>query len=425
MEYLLIECEKNVMKKILCSVVFMIFSFSTLAFAQEREMLTLQTALDEVLEQAVEHQNIVGAVVLVSHKGQVVYQRAVGYADREARVAMQENNIFRLASMTKPLVSITALSLIDQGKLGLDDPVSQWLPYFQPKLDENAPPPEITVRQLLTHTAGLDYVFFEQANGPYHQLGVSDGLDQVSFDLEENLRRIAHAPLLYLPGTKWHYSLAVDVLGAIIVQANGSSLEEAVQTYVTRPLQMSDTSFVVTDPTRLAVPYADGDPTPVRMSDPHIMPVPMGSAVIYSPSRVFDHNAYQSGGAGMVSTAQDYMRFLEAFRTGEQSVLTPQTYSQFTQNATGDMLIDALGEGWSFGFGVAVLKDPELANVPMHEGTWSWSGVYGSVFFVDPQAELSIVILTNTAISGMTGEFPDEIINIIYQSDLFFTDSSE
>lgn len=407
------------MKKILSSIVFIIFVFPILVFAQENDVSTLQIAVDKVLDQAIEQQNIVGAVVLISYNGQLVYHRAVGYADREAAIPMQENSIFRLASMTKPLVSITALSLIDQGKLGLDDPVSQWLPYFQPRLDENSPPPEITVRQLLTHTAGLDYVFFEQADGPYHQQGVSDGLDQVSFDLEENLRRIANAPLLYLPGSKWHYSLAVDVLGAIIVQANESSLEEAVQTYVTQPLQMNDTSFIVTDPTRLTVPYADGDTAPVKMSDPYIMPVPMGSAVIFSPSRVFDLTAYQAGGAGMVATAQDYMRFLEAFRTGEQNILTQETYSQFTQNATDDMLIDALGEGWGFGLGVAVLTDPEQANVPMHAGTWKWSGVYGSNFFVDPQAELSVVILTNTAISGMVGEFPDAIQNAIYQSDLF------
>lgn len=408
----------------------MIFFFSASVFAQEKEVVTLQTAVDEVLDQAVLHQNIVGAVVMISHKGKLIYNNAAGYADREAGIPMQENHIFRLASMTKPLVSMTALSLVSQGKLGLDDPVSQWLPYFQPKLNENSLPSQITIRQLLTHTAGLDYVFFEQKDGPYHQQGVSDGIDKVSFDLEENLRRISNAPLLYLPGTKWHYSLAIDVLGAIIEQSNKSNLEVAVQTHVLRPLQMNDTSFIVTDSTRLAVPYADSHPAPVRMSDPYFMQLSSdtfssGSTLIYSPSRVFDQNTYQSGGSGLTGTAQDYMRFLEAFRTGKQNVLTQEIYGQFTQNATADMLIDAMGEGWGFGLGVAVLTHPEEANLPMQAGTWGWSGAYGSTFFVDPQAELSVVILTNTAISGMVGKFPDAIRDAIYQSDLFIASAPD
>ena len=405
------------MKKIACSILFMFFCSG--GFAQAKDALSLKTAVDEVLDQAVTKQSIVGAVVMIAHDGNLVYRRAVGYADREAKIPTQENTIFRLASMSKPLVSIAALSLIDQGKLHLDDPVTRWLPDFQPKLNENAAPPAITIRQLLTHTAGLDYGLLEKADGSYHRLGVSDGIDRVPFDLEENLRRLAQAPLLYQPGTKWHYSLAIDVLGAIVAKASQSSLEEAVQTLVARPLRMHDTSFTATDRARLAVPYADNLPAPARMTDPYVLPFPSGSAIIFSPSRVFDPAAYQSGGSGMVGTANDYLQFLEAFRTGQQTVLTPQTHKQFAQNMTGEMLVDMAGEGWGFGLGVAVLKDPKPTGVPMHAGTWGWSGVYGSSFFVDPKARLSVVILTNTALAGMAGEFPDALRKAIYQSEIF------
>lgn len=414
---LAISMEK-MMKKIVCPILFTFFAFCSGGLALAKEPLMLKTAVDDVLDQVVTQQSIVGAVVMIAHDGKLVYQRAVGYADREAKIPMQENSIFRLASMTKPLVSIAALSLIDQGKLHLDDPVTRWLPDFQPKFNANAAPPEITIRQLLTHTAGLDYVFAEKTDGPYHQLGVSDGVDRVYFDLEENLRRLAKAPLLYQPGTQWHYSLAVDVLGAIVAKANQSSLEEAVQTLVARPLRMNDTSFTVTDQARLTVPYADNLPAPVRMTDPYVLPFPSGSAIVFSPSRVFDPKAYQSGGAGMVGTAKDYMKFLEAFRTGQQTVLTPPTLNQFTQNMTGEMLADMAGEGWGFGLGVAVLKDPKPTGAPMHAGTWGWYGAYGSNFFVDPKARLSVVILTNTTLAGMVGEFPDALKKAIYESDI-------
>ena len=405
------------MKKVACSILFMCFYSG--GFAQEKDALSLKTAVDAVLDQAITKQSIVGAVIMIAQDGNLVYQRAVGYADREAKIPTQENSIFRLASMSKPLVSIAALRLIDQGKLHLDDPVTRWLPDFQPKLNASAAPPEITIRQLLTHTAGLDYGLFEKTDGPYHQLGVSDGVDRVSFDLNENLRRLAQAPLLYQPGTKWRYSLAVDVLGAIVAKANQSSLEEAVQTLVARPLRMNDTSFTVTDRARLAVPYADNLPAPVRMTDPYVLPFPSGSAIVFSPSRVFDPTAYQSGGSGMLGTAKDYLQFLEAFRTGQQTVLTPQSHKQFSQNMTGEMLIDMAGEGWGFGLGVAVLKDPKPMGVPMRAGTWGWSGSYGTSFFVDPQARLSVVILTNTTFAGMVGEFPDALRTAIYQSAIF------
>src|SRR5690242_9833095 len=146
---------------------------SGLAAAEER---AVSARLDAVIEQALADKRVVGTVVLVARDGKVIYHRAAGEADREAHTPLREDAVFRLASMSKPLVSAAALALVDQGKLGLEDPVTRWLPDFRPRLADGREA-VITVRQLLTHTAGLSYGFFEPEDGPYHRAGVSDGLD--------------------------------------------------------------------------------------------------------------------------------------------------------------------------------------------------------------------------------------------------------
>ena len=142
------------------------------------------SALDRVINDAVNNHRIVGAEVIAARHGEIVYQRAAGYADRESRRAVQPNEIFRLASMTKAIVSVAALALADQGAIHLDDPVTRWLPTFRPRLADGREA-VITVRHLMTHTAGLGYGFLEPQDGPYHRLGVSDGLDSTGLTLED------------------------------------------------------------------------------------------------------------------------------------------------------------------------------------------------------------------------------------------------
>src|SRR5690606_21761287 len=148
----------------------------------------LQQRLDNVVEQWVPQERIVGAVILVARDGEVVYSRAAGYADRERGIEASRNTIFRLASMSKTIVSAAALALVDTGVLSLNDSVSQWLPHFRPKLTDGRQPP-ITIRQLMTHTSGLSYGFFENGDSHYFRNRVSNGLDQPGLSMEENLRR--------------------------------------------------------------------------------------------------------------------------------------------------------------------------------------------------------------------------------------------
>jgi len=171
--------------------------------------------VDQVIEAAFADQRLVGAVVLVAHRGQWLYRRAAGLADREAGRIMGEDSLFRLASVSKPIVSVAALSLVDEGRLALDEPIADWLPAFRPRLADGREA-RITPRQLLSHSAGLGYRFLEaDADGPYARAGISDGMDLPGFDLAENLRRLASVPLLYEPGRAWGYSLATDGAGMI------------------------------------------------------------------------------------------------------------------------------------------------------------------------------------------------------------------
>ncbi len=378
-------------------------------FANAQSLLF--TSLDDVIAKATEGQQIVGTVVLVAHKGEIVYHRAAGKSDRERSRLMREDDIFRLASVTKPIVSVAVMKSIEQGKLDLQTPVTRWLPEFKPReLDGSTP--TISIHQLLTHTAGLSYGFMEPLNGPYHRAGVSDGLD-MGIPMQENLRRISSVPLTYSPGTGWRYSVAMDVLGAAISAATESSLPELVHKQVTGPLGMADTGFSVVDSARLVTPYQDGGTRPLRMTSYAEVAIGEGS-IRFNPDRVWDTHAYPSGGAGMVGTAGDFMKLLLSLRPDStHRVLKPETVALMMRNHT-EPQVQTLGPGWGFGYGWAILTNPELARTPQGKGTIQWGGAYGHSWFYDPVYDIAVVALTNTAIEGMSGAFPQEVRDAVY-----------
>jgi CubicO group peptidase (beta-lactamase class C family) len=372
---------------------------------------SLVEELDKVTEDAIRDKRIVGTVIIVSKNGQVVYRHAAGYADREKKTPMSEDTTFRLASMSKTITSAAALALVDKGILSLDDSVSKWLPNFRPKLADGSEP-TITIRQLLTHTAGLNYSFEEKPDGPYHLAKVSDGLDQPGLGMAENLKRIASAPLLFPPGTKWNYSVATDVLGAVIEKAAGKPLPKVIKELVTDPLEMSQTGFTIRDHQSLAVPYADGKPEPVRMSKVQLVPVGQGS-FSFAPGRIFNKHSFPSGGGGMVGTADDYMKLLEELRTAKGTILSRSSLAGMTENQIGGM--PATWEpGWGFSFCAAVLTDPSTAKTPHSKGTIQWGGAYGNHWFIDPEKKLSLVELTNTTLEGRSGQFSNSVIKAVY-----------
>lgn len=364
--------------------------------------------LEHALQRAIGGGAVVGAMVMVLRHGEILFQQAAGFADREAGVKVAPDTLFRLASMTKLIVSVAALSLHDEGLLDLEAPVSRWLPWFRPCLADGSCP-AISVRHLLTHTAGLTYGFEQGAHSSYARAGVSDGLDWTPGTLRENLARLARLPLQAAPGHAWQYSLATDVLGAVLEEAAGCALPELVAQRVTRPLGMRDTAFTVADPGRLAAPYMDGGSAPLRMPEPAAVALDTGTLRL-SPGRACDPAAYASGGAGMIGSCADYVRLLEALRTGGEPCLRAATARRLVSNAIGPLPVPSRGPGWRFGLGPLVLSDPAAAGSRQGRGTWGWGGVYGCHYWVDPQAGLTLVALTNTAVAGLWGAFPDSLV---------------
>ncbi|WP_223164675.1 serine hydrolase domain-containing protein [Massilia mucilaginosa] len=371
--------------------------------------------LDAVIERALAERRLVGAVVLVAQGARLIYRNAAGMADREQGRPMAPDTLFRLASVSKPIVSAAALVLVAQGRLDLDAPVAAYLPYFQPTLADGAPA-VITIAQLMTHTAGLGYRFFQEEDGPYARAQVSDGMDDSGLTLRENLVRLASVPLLYPPGTQWRYSLATDVLGAVIEQACAMPLAQAVAALVCEPLAMRDTGFGVADPQRLAQAYANASPAPRLLRGAERLPFIDGSAGFrLAPGRALDAGAYPSGGAGMVGSAPDLLRLLEMLRCGGAPLLPPALVRQMTGNRIGELPM-AYWPGRGFGLGVTVLKDARAAASPESPGTWRMGGTYGHSWFVDPRRALSVVAFTNTALEGMSGAFVDQLCQAVYGS---------
>jgi CubicO group peptidase (beta-lactamase class C family) len=369
-------------------------------------------ALDAVCDQALAAKTIVGGVVMVARDGERAYARPFGLADRETGAPVRLDTIFRFASLTKPLTAALTLAMIERGDLALSDPVTRFLPDFSPKL-ASGETPVITIRHLLTHTAGLVYRFFEPGDGPYTRADISDGMDIPGRAMEDNLARIAAVPLAYPPGAAWAYSVAYDVLGAALAKAGGKAFPELMRDLVTGPLGMADTSFVVTARERLATAYGDGAPEPVRMGAHHLVPFGPGN-ISYAPDRMFDPASFPSGGGGMSGTGPDFLAFLEAMRRGGAPVLSQSSVDALSTSAIGDTPI--LTPGATFSLGWSILTDQALAATPQSLGSWRWGGVYGNNWFVDPTKSLSVVIVTNTAIAGMTGRFPNALTEAIYGS---------
>ncbi|MNH17350.1 Esterase EstB [compost metagenome] len=255
----------------------------------------------------------------------------------------------------------------------------------------------------------------QPADGPYQRLGVKDGMELSSLTLEQNLQLLAQAELLAEPGSAFNYSLAIDVLGAVLEQAAGEPLPQLFSQWVAQPLGLANTGFYTSDADNLATAYHDIATRPEPIHDGMRLQLPEGFGfdIELSPSRAFDPQAYASGGAGMVGDADDVLRLVEALRAGGEGILQPATVTLMRQPHVGAEA-EVQGPGWGFGFGGAVLVDAQLAATPQHSGTLQWGGVYGHSWFYDPQAELSVVALTNTAFEGMCGLYPQQIRDAVY-----------
>jgi CubicO group peptidase (beta-lactamase class C family) len=358
-------------------------------------------ALDTVIDDALETR-IVGCNVVVLRAGRQVYRRSAGFADREAKVPVRDDTIFRLASLTKPIVASCVLRMVDLGLLSLDDAVDRYLPFFRPKAPDGGTP-TILIRHLLTHTSGLTY-----QNAPDD---VSRGSDpKPLIPLEENLRRLARGELAFAPGTRWDYGTSIDVLGGVIGAINGdiSNVEAVLQKHLLGPLGMTDTLFGVRDPARLAVAYGDGEPVPLRMAEPQrLVRRGTGDVAIMSPQRIFEPTAPQSGGSGLAGSAGDFLKLLEAVVHGD--FLKPETRKAALGNQIGTL--QRPDTTAKFGFLGAVVVEPERW---MRPGMVQWGGIWGHSWTVDPTSGTTLLIATNTMWEGCNGPFVDEVGQAVF-----------
>jgi CubicO group peptidase (beta-lactamase class C family) len=366
--------------------------------------MTLQKLVDAAIDAALV-QRIVGCVVLVNQHGKEIYARTAGLADREANRTVERNAIWRLASITKPIVATAALRMMEEGLLNLDDPVTRFLPYFTPPSPDGVVRP-ITLRHLFAHTSGLSYETVPA--------DVSPGMSGPFISLEENLRRLAKAPLLFAPGTGWEYGTSIDVLGGVVATINGSTLEAAVNKYVAGPLGMVDWRFTPTDATRVTANYGNGVPPappivpPARITEDNLQ------GTKFHVDRIFRADAPQSGGGGSCGTADDVMKMLEVYNGG--SLLKPATVAEALKNQIGTLPRRPHDAGKRFSLIGAVLDDAEAAKSPCPLGTVDWGGAWGHNWIIDPINRITVLVCSNTAPEGCNGPFREEIRDAVYEA---------
>jgi len=342
-----------------------------------------------VLQDSVDRQHIPGAVVMVARQGRIGLFEAIGQQDPTTGTPMRTDSIFRIYSMTKPLVSVAIMMLVERGRLLISDPVSRWLPEYnnQPVLGNAGLVPAWqtpTVQDLLRHTAGLTYEFL--GDSPVQREYAKVNIASRGRSNDEFSKALAGIPLQFQPRSCWAYSRATDVLGRLVEVISGQTLGQFLQHEIFDPLGMVDTGFAVppAQQHRIVEPFGhdpDGG-VPMKLFNPREVP------------------AMESGGGGLMSTAMDYARFLQCLRNGGEldghRLLSRHTLAFMTADHLGDIPIDGtlLPPGHGFGLGFAVRRAAGESPVPGSVGTYHWSGIGGTSFFVDPAQDLYAMLLT-------------------------------
>lgn len=357
--------------------------------------------ITSTLKADVASKKIPGAVLLVARHGKVVQYEAVGTVDPATSAPMTRDGIFRIYSMSKPITTVAAMMLVEDGKLKLDDPVSKYIPSFdgvkvgvekpdpnggKPTLELVDPRRKMTVHDLMRHTAGLTYGFFGSSlvKTAYDEARLlADDLDNAAF-----AEKVAKLPLAYQPGTTWDYSHATDILGRVVEVASGQTLYQFEKQRLIDPLGMKDTAYYVADASkfpRVAEPFPDDRSIGLHADffDPR---VPL---------------KWESGGGGLMSTAMDYARFTQMMLNGGtldgKRYLSPKTVAFMASDHLGPNVVRTPlylpGPGYTFGLGFAVRTSVGEAAFPSGLGTFYWGGAGGTYFWIDPANDMIVVLM--------------------------------
>ena len=376
--------------------------------------------LDNLLQNYVDDGRLPGAALLLAKDGSIVYHKAFGYRDLESQTSLRPDDLFRIASQTKAIISVAVMMLQERGELLISDRLDAYIPEFEDtkvavQADDDAyeivdAEHPITLRHLLTHTSGIGY-----GSGPAADLWEEAGIQGWYFaDRDEpiatTVERMAALPIDAQPGEQFVYGYSTDILGVVIERASGRPLDEFLRTEIFEPLRMQDTFFYVPSEKteRLVTVYSSNDTTLSRAPDPGHM-VGQG-AYLEGPRKSF------SGGAGLVSTPGDYARFLEMLRRGgeldDTRLLSPKTVELMTVDHLQSV---PFGEGTGFGLGFSVLEDlgdrGQLGSV----GEYGWGGAYHSSYWVDPEERLTVVYMTQVIPSAGLDDFA-KVRALIYQA---------
>ncbi|WP_445284704.1 serine hydrolase domain-containing protein [Streptomyces sp. DSM 118148] len=362
--------------------------------------------LDRHFARLVDEGRLPGYLVSVARGGRVAHLTAYGHRDRAAGLPVGADTLWRIYSMTKPVTAVAVLLLVEEGRLSLDDPLEKHLPAFAgPRVYEGGSGADVRtrpargpvlIRHLLTHTAGLTFGFYHEhpVDALYRESGLEYSVPPGK-DLAETVEVYARMPLQFEPGTRWNYSVASNVLGRVIEVVSGQPLDEFFAERILRPLGMTDTGFHITGEQagRLAELYGETE-------DGGITPIP-GLPVRGRPR-------FLSGSGGLVASAGDFHRFMEMLRRGGEldgaRLLSPGTLALMTRNQLpGGARLSSFGapvhrvranEGLGFGFNVSVVVDPARTLAPTSPGTYGWTGVATTAFWVAPAHDLTVQFMT-------------------------------
>jgi CubicO group peptidase (beta-lactamase class C family) len=361
------------------------------------------------VQRSIDDKRLAGAVTLVMRHGKVAWFKAQGTADREAGKPMRTDAMFRICSMSKPITSVAVMMLYEEGRFLLDDPISRYLPEFKypkvlvkPASGEPYTIPaahEITIRDLLRHTSGLTYQWNADLGGMYEKHNVASGLLPYDGTIGDSVKNLAALPLLFNPGDRFEYSLGVDVLGRLVEVLSGMPFDQFLRTRIFEPLGMRDTYFFPPENKldRLATAYTYySDKGLNRFSD---TPIHEGSFVYSAdypsrgPKKLF------SGGAGLVSSAEDYARFcqmmLDEGKVGNTRLLSRKTVELMTHDQLGKIGPD---QGFGLGFGIDGVKGPlsELGSA----GEYAWGGFFYTAFTIDPTEQMIVIFMAQLHPTG-------------------------
>jgi CubicO group peptidase (beta-lactamase class C family) len=388
------------------------------------------TRLDQHFRTYVDDGRLPGWLMVVARHGRVAYLSTYGQRDRERDLPVESDTVWRLASMSKPVTSVAAMMLYEEGAFELKDPVQRWIPSFADvqvhrggfgRRIETAPASEpIRMWHLLTHTAGLTYGFHYAGpvDAAYREAGFEWG-SPPGLDLAGCCDLWAGLPLVFEPGSEWNYSVATDVLGRVIEVISGQSLDDFLRTRIFEPLGMTETGFWVEGPAaeRLAAAYA------AHPDGAHLPAVLIDGSFSLTPPAMF------SGGGGLVGTAGDYLRFAEMLRGGGVldgvRLLSPRTLAYMTTNhLPGGADLEAFGrrlfsettfDGVGFGLGFAVVTDPAAGKVLTSRGEFGWGGAFSTNFNISPAEDLAILFFTQLLPSS-THPIRSQLKQLVYQA---------